>query len=322
MGAPSPYGDAHVRRALAHHGGLGHFMRSAGQLSLLTPQQEMDLGKRIQAGNEAALLLEQHDAQGLQLSGRQYERARMLRSDGVNARDELVRRNIRIAFQMARSYTSAVARDRYELEDKVQESMFGLIRAAEKFDPAFGYRFTTYATWWIRQSLQRGAVHVTTIRMPHGMVENLNKVWHARRKLDQAGGVLTVRNLARAAKLSEAEVQRAVDAEPLLIPGSMQDSLADGAERGDFMADPSPSPASLAASASISAGVRAHLAEKLNERERFILEKRFGIGSVTEETWSLDRIGEQYGLGRERIRQIEKKALEKLAGSTTLEAML
>ncbi len=280
------------------------YLNEAARHDLLTAEEEADLSKRYQAGLAAVAFLES----GQKLSPKRRALLQRIKREGERAKDKMVRTNLRLVVAQARKYGS---RD-LDMLELVQEGNLGLIRAVEKFDFRKGYKFSTYAVWWIRQSLQRGvATKSRTIRLPV-------HVWEMRSKIRRAEADLREK-LGREPR--EAELAEAVDLEVdrlREIQAALRSSVSldrpvgeDGdATLGELIPDDEAlDPASSASAADARSQIEAAL-EGLDERERTILALRFGL--VDGETHTLDEIGDHFGLTRERIRQMQNAALAKL----------
>ncbi len=286
------------------------YFNEASRYELLTAEDEMDLAKRYQAGLEAEIML--GDAE-VSLTRRQKARLKMLVTEGRNAKDHLIRSNLRLVVPQAKKFSG---RD-LDFIELIQEGNLGLIRAVEKFDHTKGYKFSTYAVWWIRQALQRGvASKARTVRLPVSFWETASKLRRAEMELRQ--------KLGRDA--SEIEIAEELGIKPERVRDvreALRDAVSldrpigeDGdATMGDLISDEEAVDPEAAAAV---VDVRTRLLQildDLDERERTILKARFGL--LDGEEHSLDEIGSWFGLGRERIRQIEKRALTKLRHPAT-----
>lgn len=264
---------------------------------LLTAQQEVGLGLLIRGRHEGPL------AQGE--FGRLAGKAR-------EAAECLFLHNQRLVHSIARKFPQTGM----DYDDLFQYGCVGLIRAVEMFDPAQGNKFSTYATWWIRQSITRGAANdARLIRLPVHMVERLRKVWTKRETLTIDGQSPSVYELARACELTEDAVIECLRLGPPNLTsldmhiGDGESTLADLLD----LADPSLSPYRVVEEAYIQVAVQVVL-ETLTEREAGVIAMRFGL--TGDDAMTLEEIGKAYGVSRERIRQIEKKTIEKLRESS------
>lgn len=305
--------DERARTRAAQHAGLGRYIRVVGEAPLLRPEVEADLGKRVRAGAEANACLERGAPPELVRTLEDVARA------GDDAGQRLLRHNMRLAVNLARRFGNAGRGTDYPLEDRLQEATIGLMRAVELFDPTKGYRFSTYATWWIRQALQRGSHLTGAVRLPAHVWEALSKLWKARNKIVDAGGVVDHRTLAMVSGLPRKQVEDMLDLEPRLRMASLDAPIADGLTQADLIEEARPGPAAEALRATAAADVRARLSG-LAPRERFVLERRFGL--IDDREWTLEEIGNELGLTRERIRQIESKVLSQLRKDAGLAALL
>jgi RNA polymerase nonessential primary-like sigma factor len=284
------------------------YLNGIGRTALLTAAQEVELAKRIEAGVFAQHMLDTAD--DLNRTGR--TELRQLVSDGHMAKNHLLEANLRLVVSLAKRYTGRGM----PLLDLIQEGNLGLIRAVEKFDYTKGFKFSTYATWWIRQAITRAiADQARTIRIPVHMVETMNKVLRiSRQMLQELGREPTVEEIATKVEMTPdkvREIQR-IAQEPVSLEtpvGEEDDSLL-----GDFVEDPNViAPATAAARALLSEAIEEALQE-LNDRERAVVRLRFGLDDGQIRT--LEEVGKEFGVTRERIRQIESKTLAKLRHPT------
>jgi RNA polymerase primary sigma factor len=295
------------------------YLKEIGKVPLLTAEQEVMLAKRIEAGLAAAEKLDPPaaDADGnamapVELSDNQRASLHAVQRDGELARRQLTEANLRLVVSIAKRYVGRGM----ALLDLIQEGNLGLIRAVEKFDYTKGFKFSTYATWWIRQAITRSiADQARTIRIPVHMVETMNKVLRVQRQmLQELGREPTVEEIAAKVELTAdkvREIQR-IAQEPVSLEtpvGEEDDSLL-----GDFVEDPNViAPATAAARALLSEAIEEALQE-LNDRERAVVRLRFGLDDGQIRT--LEEVGKEFGVTRERIRQIESKTLAKLRHPT------
>ena len=286
------------------------YFNEASRYELLTAEDEMDLAKRYQAGLEADLMLADPDASW---KPKQKAKLKLLVRGGEDAKDHLIRSNLRLVVPQAKKFSG---RD-LDFIELIQEGNLGLIRAVEKFDHTKGYKFSTYAVWWIRQALQRGvASKARTVRLPVSFWETASKLRRAEMELRQ--------KLGRDASEIEIAEELGIKVERVRdVREALRDAVSldrpigeDGdATMGDLIADDEAiDPEGEAAKQDVHDRLVAIL-DDLDERERTILKARFGL--LDGEEHSLDEIGSWFGLGRERIRQIEKRALTKLRHPAT-----
>jgi len=285
------------------------YLKEIGKVPLLTGQQEVDLARRIEAGLEAAGKMVAGEG-ALAVVEEEYLEAGV--GDGLRAKRQLIEANLRLVVSIAKRY---VGRGMLLL-DLIQEGNLGLMRAVEKFDYTKGFKFSTYATWWIRQAITRAiADQARTIRIPVHMVETINKVTRVQRQmLQELGREPTIEELGE--KLGMApervrEIQR-ISQEPVSLEAPVGDE--DDSLLGDFVEDPGAiAPADAAARALLTEAVEEAL-EQLSDRERRVVRLRFGLDDGQLHT--LEEVGKEFGVTRERIRQIESKTLAKLRHPT------
>ena len=278
------------------------YLREIGKVKLLTGPQEVSIAKRMEQGNirEAAL-----KSEGLTLEERQLDPVVM---DGERARRELIEANLRLVVSVAKRYIGRGM----SLLDLIQEGNIGLIRAVEKFDYTKGYKFSTYATWWIRQAITRAiADQARTIRIPVHMVETINKLIRiSRRLLQEKGRDATVEEISLEIGLPPEKVREIQKIQ--LDPVSLETPIGDEEDStlGEFIADVEAlAPADYASQELLREQVDTVL-DSLSQREREVLRLRFGL--VDGRNRTLEEVGKEFNVTRERIRQIEAKALRKL----------
>jgi len=284
------------------------YLREIGKVPLLNARREVELAKKIEAGLAAGATLDEADVAGTELPRDEQRRLERIEAMGVQAKQDLTSANLRLVVSIARRYVGRGL----SLLDLIQEGNLGLIRAVEKFDYTMGFKFSTYATWWIRQAITRAiADQARTIRVPVHMVETLNKLSRVQRDLLQdLGRDPTPEEIGEALELSGERVEEImkIAQEPVSIHtpvGAEEDSqLGDFIEDSDAIAPPD------AASFTM---MRIQLAEvlgSLTDRERQVIELRFGL--LDGQPRTLEEVGQEFGVTRERIRQIESKTLAKL----------
>ena len=281
------------------------YLTDIGQYTLLTKDDEVRLAKAIEAGNEAIAEL---DAGGELTAAKKRELRRTARQ-GEEAERQFVQSNLRLVVSIAKKYQASGL----PLLDLIQEGNLGLMHAVEKFDWRKGFKFSTYATWWIRQAITRGIANTgRTIRLPVHAGDTLARLQKARSRLElKYGRPATLSELAKEVEMPEDKVTEALRfaAEPLSLSEPLRE---DGdAELGDVVEDRSAeSPFEVAATALLPDEISRLLAP-LDEREREILKLRFGLDRGEPRT--LEEVGEHFNLTRERIRQIEARANEQTA---------
>ncbi|MBW0270525.1 RNA polymerase subunit sigma [Nocardia sp. MH4] len=282
------------------------YLTAIARTPLLTAEEEYALGARIAAGTAARAELDENAAAGIELTAARRERLRRTELDGLRAKDRMVRANLRLVVSIARRFPTNTG---MALLDLIQEGTLGLIRAVEKFDHTRGLKLSTYATYWIRQSIGRALTDQgRTIRLPSNVADVLHRVIRVRRELTQRlGRAVTVEELAAAAELTVAQVAAVLRHEP--EPVSLHAPVGEGAELGTLLPDTAPAPADVVAERMLPGYVEAALAV-LTERESAVIRLRFGLDRG--QARSLEEVGSALGVSRERARQIEAKALTKL----------
>ncbi len=258
-----------------HEDGLQLFLAEIGRHPLLTAAQEQALAKRVERGDACA-------------------------------KRQMIESNLRLVISIAKDYRGLGL----PLLDLIQEGTLGLTRAVEKFDWRRGFKFSTYATWWIRQAVQRAVSNqARTIRIPVHVVERQQKLLAATRRLQVVlGRDPTTEELVDATGLQPHHVDEALAA--ARVATSLNEPLGDELELGDLVADENSDNPVEAVDASFRQRRLRHAIDELPERERRILEQHFGLGGI--ETQTLEEIGRGLGLTRERVRQVEQQALRRL----------
>ncbi|WP_026461009.1 RNA polymerase sigma factor [Schaalia suimastitidis] len=281
------------------------YLKQIGKVSLLNAEQEVDLARRIEAGLYAEYKLK-HNAE--EMTSKERRELHFLSQDGQQAKNHLLEANLRLVVSLAKRYTGRGM----QFLDLIQEGNLGLIRAVEKFDYTKGYKFSTYATWWIRQAITRAmADQARTIRIPVHMVEVINKLARVQRQmLQDLGREPTPEELAKELDMTAekvVEVQK-YGREPISLHTPLGE---DGdSEFGDLIEDSEAIVPADAVSFTLLQEQLHRVLDTLSEREAGVVSMRFGLGDGQPKT--LDEIGKVYGVTRERIRQIESKTMSKL----------
>ena len=284
------------------------YLKEIGKVDLLTASEEVHLAMKIEAGTEAAEKLEAHENGELELSRVELRRLTRVEQMGLEAKQALISANLRLVVSIAKRY---VGRGMLFL-DLIQEGNLGLIRAVEKFDYTKGFKFSTYATWWIRQAITRAiADQARTIRIPVHMVETINKLVRIQRQLlQELGREPTPEEIGKEMGLPAERVReiQKISQEPVSLEtpiGEEEDS-----QLGDFIEDDAAVVPPDAASFSMLQEQLSKVLDGLAERERRVISLRFGLEDGHPRT--LEEVGREFGVTRERIRQIESKTLAKL----------
>ena len=284
------------------------YLKEIGKVDLLTASEEVDLAMKIEAGLEATEKLEAAEAGEIAATRAGVPRLRRIDNHGAEAKQALISANLRLVVSIAKRY---VGRGMLFL-DLIQEGNLGLIRAVEKFDYQKGFKFSTYATWWIRQAITRAiADQARTIRIPVHMVETINKLVRVQRQLLQdLGRDPTPEEIGAEMDMSADRVReiQKISQEPVSLEtpiGEEEDS-----QLGDFIEDSQAIVPPDAASFSMLQEQLTQVLDSLADRERKVIELRFGL--VDGHPRTLEEVGREFGVTRERIRQIESKTLAKL----------
>ena len=284
------------------------YLKQIGKVALLTAEEEVSLAKRIEAGLYAQYKIDMAKEAGERLAHAQRRDLREISRDGQRAKNHLLEANLRLVVSLAKRYTGRGM----AFLDLIQEGNLGLIRAVEKFDYSKGYKFSTYATWWIRQAVTRAmADQARTIRIPVHMVEVINKLGRIQRELLQdLGREPTPEELAREMDITEEKVLEIQQyaREPISLDQTIGDE--GDSQLGDFIEDSEAVIAVDAVSFTLLQDQLGDVLETLSEREAGVVRLRFGLTDGMPRT--LDEIGQVYGVTRERIRQIESKTMSKL----------
>jgi len=324
--------NGHIPPTDVYSDSVAMYLREIARVPLLTAEEELELGRLISEGQQAT-----RDLSGCDKGSEKEGALQRCALTGEEARVRMVRANLRLVVSIAKRYVgSGLA-----LGDLIQEGNFGLLRAAEKYDYRRGFKFSTYATWWIRQAINRAITeHARAIRLPAYMADQLRRHGHLRQRLQQSmGREPTAEELALEMELLPAEdraaveearregralapdlreeLRRAVARVELLSqvaqePISLEAPVSDDDDNliGDFLGDSDSTPLIDCASRALLGDQMRGVLGELNQRERQVLEMRFGLDG--EQPHTLESIGEQLGISRERVRQIEAKALRKL----------
>lgn len=284
------------------------YLKQIGKVALLNAEEEVELAKRIEAGLYATEKLREFAEKGEKLPVQSRRDFQWIMRDGNRAKNHLLEANLRLVVSLAKRYTGRGM----AFLDLIQEGNLGLIRAVEKFDYTKGYKFSTYATWWIRQAITRAmADQARTIRIPVHMVEVINKLGRIQRELLQdLGREPTPEELAKEMDITPEKVLEIQQyaREPISLDQTIGDE--GDSQLGDFIEDSEAVVAVDAVSFTLLQDQLQSVLETLSEREAGVVRLRFGLTDGQPRT--LDEIGQVYGVTRERIRQIESKTMSKL----------
>ena len=298
------------------------YLNEIGEVPLLTGPEEAVLAREISEGMEAeAQLAELYATEEVEgFESENLLRLQELQSTGEYARDQLTRANLRLVVSIAKKYSNYGL----PLLDLVQEGNMGLMRAVEKFDGTKGYRFSTYATWWIQQAVSRAVSNqARTIKIPIHTIEAMNRVTRAQRELEK--------ELGRKPSTAETSERTGLDpekVEELIQLNSNQGTLSldlpmgddDGFNLAEVLSDSEDEGPESAAIKELLKGAISETLDGLDKREREIVEMRFGLEGQDPKT--LDEIGSHFGVSRERIRQVETRILSKLRYRSDLKSLI
>ena len=283
------------------------YFREVGSIDLLDASQEIDLAKRIESGRDAARALVDVD-EGKTVSDRVRSELQHLMADGELAKQELTQANSRLVISMAKRYLGQGV----PFLDLIQEGNLGLMRAVEKFDWRRGNKFSTYATWWIRQSVTRGlADQGRTIRVPVHMNDRIRKVYAVAHALEtELGRRPNAEEIAKELEMDVEKVELALKASRRSISLEKPVGHEGESELGQFIEDEASEDPLESASLDLLRGDVEDVLQGLTAREQRVLELRYGLRG--HRSYTLKEVGKIFGLTRERVRQIEKEALRKL----------
>jgi RNA polymerase nonessential primary-like sigma factor len=284
------------------------YLNGIGKTALLTAAQEVELARRIEAGVFAQHVIDTATADGTELDRQYASDLRWVVRDGRRARNHLLEANLRLVVSLAKRYTGRGM----PLLDLIQEGNLGLIRAVEKFDYAKGFKFSTYATWWIRQAITRGmADQARTIRLPVHLVEQVNKLARIKRDLHQKlGRDATHEELAAESGIPEEKIADLLDHARDPVSLDMPVGSEEEAPLGDFIEDGEATDAETTVISHLLHDDLRRVLATLEDREQHVIRMRYGLDDGQPRT--LDQIGRRFGLSRERVRQIEREVMAKL----------
>jgi RNA polymerase nonessential primary-like sigma factor len=289
------------------------YLNTIGKTALLTAEQEVELAKRIEAGLYAGRLLDEQP----NLTTAKKRDYKALAIDGKAAKAHLLEANLRLVVSVAKRYTG----HGMTFLDLIQEGNVGLIRAVEKFDYTKGFKFSTYATWWIRQAITRAmADSGRTIRLPVHLAEQVNKVVRTRRRMHQElEREPTAEELGLELDLPEARITELLEYSRDLVSLDQTVGADEESRLGDFIEDADAAVAEDAVAFQMMKGDVRNVLSTLEDRERDVVILRFGLDGHQPRT--LEQIGKQFGLSRERVRQIERETMAKLRDPERADAL-
>ncbi|WP_363326198.1 sigma-70 family RNA polymerase sigma factor [Haloactinopolyspora sp.] len=297
---------------------VGHYLKQIGSTPLLSAQEEVELARRIEAGVYAAELLRRADEEGQELAHPRAE-LQAIAEDGERAKDHMIRANLRLVVAAARKYYRNTG---LSFLDVVQDGNLGLIRAVEKFDYTKGFKFSTYAMWWIRQAIERGrAEKARTIRLPAHVVESISKLARVDRKLQVSlGREPTTEEVAEEADLTPERVEelRTISRDVVSLDLPVGDDGS--ANVGDLIEDTEDLRApDVVEFQALGEEIRS-LVATLPPREALIVSLRYGLTDGRQHT--LQEVAERVGLTKERVRQLEKQSIAELRDPQRREPLL
>lgn len=294
------------------------YLRDIGRIPLLEHDEEILLGRKVQRlmeiEDKRKELIEEHNRTiddtelALYFDFDRKELTREIRA-GQKAKDKMVTANLRLVVSIAKKYTKR----NMELLDIIQEGTIGLVRGVEKFDPGRGYKFSTYAYWWIRQGITRAIAEKSrAIRLPIHVTENLNRLKKAQRELSQLNGFMpTVSQLAECLELSEDEIKDLMC--KARQPTSLEIKIGENRDTAliDLLEDESQLPEDLLTASCIKEDMR-ELIKELPDMQASVVRMRYGIGEDVVEPMSMTAVGQILNMSRDRVRTLERKALKEL----------
>nr|BDD43997.1 RNA polymerase sigma factor [Paracoccaceae bacterium] len=295
------------------------YLRDIGRIPLLEHEEEILLGRKVQRMMEIVALKDEF--QGIsnedlaKMLGISEKELRRQMRDGERAKDKMVMANLRLVVSVAKKYTKR----NMELLDIIQEGSIGLVRGVEKFDPGRGYKFSTYAYWWIRQGITRAIAEKSrAIRLPIHVTENLNKLKKAQRELSQINGEMpTVYQLAEHLNFTVDEIKDLMC--KARQPTSLEIKIGENRDTAliDLLEDESQLPDKLLETKHIKEDIQSMIAD-LPEMQAAVISMRFGIGEGIVEPMSMTAIGQVLNMSRDRVRTLEQKALKGLRLESTM----
>lgn len=280
------------------------YLNGIGRTALLSADEEVELAQRIEVGLYAQYKLNHAE----KVTRAEKRDLKILAKEGKKARSHLLEANLRLVVSLAKRYTGRGM----PLLDLIQEGNLGLIRAMEKFDYAKGFKFSTYATWWIRQAITRGmADQSRTIRLPVHLVEQVNKLSRIKREMYQSlGREATNEELSDESGIEESKIEMLLRQSRDPVSLDMPVGADEEAPLGDFIEDAEATDAETAVVASMRHSDIKDVIGSLEQREQDVIRLRYGLDDGVPRT--LDQIGRKFGLSRERVRQIEREVMAKL----------